>query len=114
MHLANICKIKNFLGDDAQSDGILRQSRGGALSVALKESAELLWNDLYRDKLLSTLLNQLTADKVPVTLTAVRSCGYLLQYLLLNDQALPINLLGPFVKVSIFHIFQNLPYFSLL
>lgn len=87
--------------DDPHSEGIIRQSRGAALSVALKESSELLWNDLYRDKLLSTLLNQLTADKVTVTLAAVRSCGYLLQYLLLNNQSLPINLLGPFVKVSI-------------
>lgn len=83
-----------------QLDVTLRQSRGAALSVALKESSELLWNDLYREKLLSTLLSQLAADKVPVTLTAVRSCGYLLQYLLQNNKALPLNLLGPFVKVK--------------
>lgn len=88
-----------LLNNDVQLDCALRQSRGAALSVTLKESPQLLWNDLYREKLLSTLLSQLTADKVPVTLTAVRSCGYLLQYLLLDEQPLPINLLGPFVKV---------------
>lgn len=84
--------------DDAQADWLLRQGRGAALSVVLKESPQLLWDEQYQLKLTRTLLSQLTADRVPIVQTAIRSCGYLLQYLMCNDQQLPVNLLTPFVK----------------
>lgn len=77
---------------------MLRQGRGAALSVVLKESPQLPWDEQYRIRLVKTLLTQLSADRVPITQTAVRSCGYLLQYLLNNGEGLPMNLLSPFVK----------------
>ncbi|KAK5645447.1 hypothetical protein RI129_006747 [Pyrocoelia pectoralis] len=89
---------EHILNDEAHLDWILRQGRAAALSVALKESANILWDDQYQMRLIRTLLSQLLADRVPVTQTAVRSCGYLLQYLMLNEEQLPLNLLVPFVK----------------
>lgn len=79
---------------------MLRHGRGAALTVALKESAGVIWTDQYEIRTEKTLLSQLAADNTAVTLTAVRSCGYLLQYLMNNDLPLPANLLGPFVKVN--------------
>lgn len=87
-----------LLDDDPQVDWMLRQGRGAALSVVLKESPQLPWDEQYRIKLIKTLLTQLAADRVPITQTAVRSCGYLLQYLMNNNESLPMNLLSPFVK----------------
>lgn len=89
--------LVTYLGDEG--DWMLRQGRGAALSVALKEAASCLWQDQYKASLVKTLLSQLSNDKVTITLTGVRSCGYLLQYLMLNDEPLPSNLLGPFVRV---------------
>lgn len=94
-----------FLDDDSGMDWMLRQGRGAALSVTLKETPDTIWTDQYKIRLVQTILSQLAADKVSVTQTAVRSCGYLLQYLMLNDQNLPSNLLGPFVRVSYLIIF---------
>lgn len=78
---------------------MLKHGRGAALSVALKESPSTLWQEQYKSRLIQTILGQLASDKVIITQTAVRSCGYLLQYLMTNDEALPIALLGPFVRV---------------
>lgn len=58
-----------------------------------------MWDEQYRQRLLQVLLSQLAADRVPITQTAVRSCGYLLQYLMNNEESLPANLLAPFVRM---------------
>jgi hypothetical protein len=87
-------------GDDSQTDWMLRQGRGAALSVALKESPSSVWQERYKVRLIQTILSQLSADRVFITQTAVRSCGYLLQYLMMNEETLPTGLLGPFVRVG--------------
>ncbi|KAK4875808.1 hypothetical protein RN001_012230 [Aquatica leii] len=89
---------EHILNDELHLDWLLRQGRAAALSVTLKESANILWDEQYQARLIRTLLSQLSADRVPITQTAVRSCGYLLQYLMLNNEQLPTNLLVPFVK----------------
>lgn len=80
-------------------DWTLRHGRASALQVALKESPELIWEEQYKIKLQKTVLSQLSADKIVITMAAIRSYGYLLQHLLLNGEMLPVNILGPFVKV---------------
>lgn len=100
-----ICKLfycnLNFISvlDDTTSDWMIRHGRAAALSVVLKESPEIIWAEQYDVRTERTLLSQLAADNTAVTQTAVRSCGYLLQYLMNNELQLPLNLLGPFVKV---------------
>lgn len=91
--------IQFFLDDDSNLEWTLRYGRSAALSVALKESAGLLWAEEYQARTQKTLLNQLAADKVLIIENAIRSCGYLLQYLMLNDEQLPVALIVPFVKV---------------
>ncbi|KAJ8966633.1 hypothetical protein NQ314_003400 [Rhamnusium bicolor] len=86
------------LGDDNTFNTTLREGRGSALSVALKETPESLWDEQYRNKLIQTLLSQLSSQSVSITQIAIRSCGYLLQYLLLNEEPIPNNLLVPFVR----------------
>ncbi|GJQ71586.1 hypothetical protein Trydic_g11289 [Trypoxylus dichotomus] len=90
--------ITEHILNDTASDWMLRHGRGAALSVVLKESAGVIWTEQYEVRTERTLLSQLAADNIAVTQTAVRSCGYLLQYLMNNDMQLPLNLLGPFVK----------------
>jgi hypothetical protein len=90
--------LENLLCDDSQTDWMLRQGRGAALSVALKESPSSVWQERYKVRLIQTILSQLSADRVFITQTAVRSCGYLLQYLMMNEETLPTGLLGPFVR----------------
>ncbi|KAF5292015.1 hypothetical protein FQA39_LY14132 [Lamprigera yunnana] len=89
---------EHILNDELHFDWLLRQGRAAALSVVLKESPNILWDEQYQVRLIRTLLSQLAADRVPITQTAVRSCGYLLQHLMLNEAQLPVNLLVPFVK----------------
>ncbi|KAK9703077.1 HEAT repeat [Popillia japonica] len=90
--------ITEHILNDASTDWMLRHGRGAALSVALKESPDIIWTEQYEVRTERTILSQLAADNIAVTQTAVRSCGYLLQYLMNNDIQLPLNLLGPFVK----------------
>lgn len=83
--------------------------------MALKESPATVWQEQYKQKLIRTILSQLGADRVVITQTAVRSCGYLLQYLMVNDETLPSNLLGPFVRVILFReevFFYSLNFFQ--
>ncbi|XP_025837277.1 eIF-2-alpha kinase activator GCN1 [Agrilus planipennis] len=89
---------EHILNDDTSADWTLRQGRGAALSVVLKESPALLWDEQYQLRLTKTILSQLSSDRVPITQTAIRSCGYLLEYVLLNNEPLPVALLTPFVK----------------
>lgn len=89
-----------FIAGDESANTNLREGRGAALSVVLKESPETVWDEQYRNKLIQTLLSQLASNTVPITLIAIRSCGYLLQYLMNNDIQLPTNLLTPFVRVK--------------
>ncbi|CAH1119168.1 unnamed protein product [Phaedon cochleariae] len=86
----------HILCDDNSANNTLRDGRAAALSVALKEAPATLWDEQYRKKLVQTLLNQLSSDAT--TQIAIRSCGYLLHYLLQNEEAIPNNLLVPFVR----------------
>ncbi|XP_074026538.1 lethal (3) 80Fj [Leptinotarsa decemlineata] len=87
-----------ILCDDSSFNNTLREGLSSALSVALKESPESLWDEQYRKKLIQTLLSQLSSQSITITQTAIRSCGYLLKYLLLNDETIPHTLLVPFVR----------------
>lgn len=81
------------------SDNNLKEGRGAALTVVIKECPEIVWDEQYRNKLLQILLTQLSSTTVNVTKISIRSCGYLLQFLMQNKETLPANLLGPFVRV---------------
>lgn len=89
-----------FFSGDNSANNTLREGRGAALTVALKETPKSLWDEQYRNKLIQCLLNQLSSQSVSLTQIAIRSCGYLLQYLLINDEPIPNNLVVPFVRVS--------------
>ena len=80
---------------------MLRHGRSSALYVALKEAPEVIYTNETKDKLCKVLLVHLAADRVPIAMNGVRSCGYLLQYLMSTQQPLPTQILGPFVRVSI-------------
>lgn len=82
------------------------------MTVALKETPESLWDEQYRKKLIQTLLSQIASQSVNLTQIAIRSCGYLLQYLLINEEPIPPPLVGPFVRVSL-TIFQGWTVFYL-
>ncbi|XP_022916125.2 stalled ribosome sensor GCN1 [Onthophagus taurus] len=90
--------ITEHILTDSSCDWMLKHGRAAALSVSLKECPEVMWVEQYQPKIEKTILSQLTSDTMVVTQTAIRSCGYLLQYLMMNDLTLPINVLGPFVK----------------
>ncbi|XP_057670075.1 eIF-2-alpha kinase activator GCN1 [Diorhabda carinulata] len=89
---------EHILCDDSSASNTLKEGRGSALSVALKETPQSLWDEQYRVKLIQTLLSQLSSQSVVITQIAIRSCGYLLQYLLINEQPIPTNLIVPFVR----------------
>ncbi|CAG9865117.1 unnamed protein product [Phyllotreta striolata] len=87
-----------ILCDDNSLSNAMREARGSALTVALKENSECLWQEQHRQKLTQTLLSQLSSQSVQLTQIAIRSCCYLLQYLLNNELPIPNNLLVPFVR----------------
>ncbi|CAH1977085.1 unnamed protein product [Acanthoscelides obtectus] len=89
---------EHILNDDSSAKETVKEGRGWVLSVALKECPDRLWDEQYRNRLIQTLLSQLSAQSVCLTQIAIRSCGYLLQYLLINEQPVPNNLVVPFVR----------------
>lgn len=89
---------EHLLCDDTNAEWTLRHGRSAALAVTLKECPEIIWDDKFKPKVEKTLLSLLAADKVQITMTGIRSCGYLLQYLMSNGHPLPLNVIGPFVK----------------
>lgn len=66
--------------------------------MALKESTDTIWDERFMPKVEKTLQSQLVADRVQITSSGIRSCGYMLQNLMINSKPLPSNLLMPFVK----------------
>ncbi|XP_060530072.1 stalled ribosome sensor GCN1 [Cylas formicarius] len=88
----------HILNDDSSQNTTIREGRASALTVALKEAPERLWDDQYRTKLIQTLLGELQSPVVALTQIGIRSCGYLLQYLLMAEEPIPSNLLTPFVR----------------
>ncbi|KAK6638077.1 hypothetical protein RUM44_008502 [Polyplax serrata] len=88
----------HLLQEDTSADWTLRHGRSAALYVALKEAPEVIYTDSNKDKLCKVLLLHLSADRVPIAMNGVRSCGYLLQYLMTNEKPLPTPILGPFVR----------------
>lgn len=94
--------LNNYiLADDLAADEWqLRHGRTAALAVAIKEGAGVVYVPQYEQPIIKCLLTRLTADKVPIAGSAIRASGYLIQYLMLAEQALPQTLLVPFVRVS--------------
>uniref|UniRef100_A0A6P7FRK7 EIF-2-alpha kinase activator GCN1-like n=1 Tax=Diabrotica virgifera virgifera TaxID=50390 RepID=A0A6P7FRK7_DIAVI len=90
--------FEHILCDDSSANNTLKEGRGSALTVALKEAAVSLWDEQYRAKLIQTLLSQLSSQSVVINQIAIRSCGYLLQFLLMSEEPIPSNLLVPFVR----------------
>ncbi|CAG9834134.1 unnamed protein product [Diabrotica balteata] len=90
--------FEHILCDDSSANNTLKEGRGSALTVALKEAAESLWDEQYRARLIQTLLSQLSSQSVVINQIAIRSCGYLLQFLLMSEEPIPSNLLVPFVR----------------
>ncbi|CAG9759746.1 unnamed protein product [Ceutorhynchus assimilis] len=88
---------EHILNDDNNANLTLREGRGSALTVALKESPKRLWDDQYRNMVTQVLLSQLQSQ-INVTQSAIRSCGYLLEYLLMNDENMPNQLLVAFLR----------------
>lgn len=99
------------LDDDSSLNPTLREGQASALTVALKEAPDRLWDEQYRNKLMKTLLSQLASQSVNLTQIAIRSCGYLLQYLLINDISIPSNIIVPFVRVSTRYFLSELTFF---
>ncbi|XP_066249177.1 stalled ribosome sensor GCN1 [Euwallacea similis] len=89
---------EHLLNDDNNANVTLREGRGSALTVALKEAPLQLWDEQYRTKVTQVLLSQLQSQIVAITQSAIRSCGYLFEYLLSHDETIPSNLLVAFVR----------------
>ncbi|KAH1001345.1 eIF-2-alpha kinase activator GCN1-like isoform X2 [Dendroctonus ponderosae] len=89
---------EHLLNDDASANMTLREGRGFALTVALKEAPERLWDEQYKMKLSQVLLSQFQSQVVSITQSAIRSCGYLLEYIISNGEAIPNNVLVAFVR----------------
>ncbi|KAL1494916.1 hypothetical protein ABEB36_010427 [Hypothenemus hampei] len=89
---------EHILSDDNNVNVTLREGRGTALTVAIKEAPEKLWDEQYRTKLIQVLLSQLQLLTVSITRSAIRSCGYLFEFLLLQEETIPNNLLVAFVR----------------
>ncbi|CAH0556041.1 unnamed protein product [Brassicogethes aeneus] len=89
---------EHILNDDASLNNSLREGRGAALTVVIKECPDLVWDEQYRKKLLQTLLGQISSTTINITKIGIRSSGYLLQFLMLKKEPLPASLLGPFVR----------------
>lgn len=81
---------------------MLRHGRSAALFVALKESPATVYNDKDKERVCKVILQNLSADRVPIAMNGVRACGYLFQYLMDVGQPIPQQILPPFVRVSIF------------
>lgn len=79
----------------------LREGRGSALTVSLKEAPDKLWDEQYRKRVVEVLLNQLQSLTISITQSAIRSCGYIFEYLLLQGKTIPSPLLVAFVRVSL-------------
>uniref|UniRef100_A0A1B6CCQ0 TOG domain-containing protein n=1 Tax=Clastoptera arizonana TaxID=38151 RepID=A0A1B6CCQ0_9HEMI len=88
----------HLLQDDLILDWTLRHGRSAALFVSLKEAPEIVYKDDYIEKIHRSLLAYLMADRVPIAMNGIRSCGYLFQYLMRNNVVLPPQLLTPFVR----------------
>ena len=96
----------NLLCNDTNADWMLRHGRSAALFVVLKESPLTIYTSKNEERVCKVILSYLSADRVQIVMNGVRACGYLFQYLMLND--LPIDgethqiLVTPFVRVRIF------------
>lgn len=89
---------EHILIDDQNCDWTLKHGRSTAIFVALKEAPEMVWTEQYQIRLSKTILSLLSADRVPIVLNAVRSCGYLIQYVMNESLDLPTNIFIPFVR----------------
>ncbi|XP_071447058.1 stalled ribosome sensor GCN1 [Hetaerina americana] len=89
---------EHLLYAELPMDWTLRHGRSAALSVALKEAADIVYTSDYKEKIFRVVLAYLLADRVPIVMNGVRSCGYLFKHVMLTNQALPQQLLQPFTR----------------
>merc|ERR1719510_2023047 len=91
---------ETLLQDDTSLDWVIRHGRSTAIFVTLKESPSLLHSDdsPYTAKVNKLVLAHLSADRVPIASSGVRSAGFLLAHCLSSSLPLPQDIVGPFAK----------------
>lgn len=87
-----------FISDDPSADWTLRHGRGAALSVALKEAAEQVYTNEWKDKIHKVLLSYLTSDRIPIVSNGIRGIGFLFRHLTATGTSYPAVLVQPFAK----------------
>lgn len=90
----------NLLSNDVNADWMLRHGRSAALFVALKESPVTIYTEKDKDRICKVILSHLSADRTQIAMNGVRACGYLFQYLMLEGQPIPSQIMTPFVRVN--------------
>uniref|UniRef100_A0A0A9Y787 Translational activator GCN1 n=1 Tax=Lygus hesperus TaxID=30085 RepID=A0A0A9Y787_LYGHE len=90
--------LNDILHDDTTTEWTLRHGRSIALFVGLKEAPERIYTPENKDKVHQVILSFLQADRVPIALNGVRSCGYLFDYLLDKDEPVLQPLLSSFIR----------------
>lgn len=71
------------------------------LSVIVKELPDKVWKT-YHSQITAQIFYCLSHKNLQIVIVAIRTFGYLIKYLLLNNLVVPQNLLATLVRVSIF------------
>lgn len=88
----------NLLCNDVNADWMLRHGRSAALFVLLKESPATIYTANEEERLCKVILSYLAADRVQIVMNGLRACGYLFQYLMMQNLPIPQIILTPFVR----------------
>ncbi|XP_005111057.1 eIF-2-alpha kinase activator GCN1 [Aplysia californica] len=79
--------IQHLLDTDASQDWTVRHGRSMALSVALKDAPDRIWQPAHSSSVLTTVSQLTAADRIPICLSGLRAVGHLLRHLLDTQDA---------------------------
>ena len=99
------------LADDPGLDWSLRHGRSACLAVAMAQSPATVTE--HEDKLVKTILSQLSGDHVTIVTNGVRSAGYLILDSVKKGSPPPQELVTPFLR-SINHSSNDVKVNSLI
>ncbi|XP_042276928.1 eIF-2-alpha kinase activator GCN1 isoform X2 [Thunnus albacares] len=92
--------LQHVLADVSGVDWMVRHGRSLALAIAVKCAPEKLCGKEYGDSVTETILNNATADRIPIATSGIRGMGYLMRHHLRTEGANSVSqrIITQFVK----------------
>lgn len=82
----------------SSSNWVEIHSRGHALAVALKNAAERIVTEEWREDIMAAVIRNCGFDRVPVCIAGVRGTGFLLKHFILDGEDPPPSLTSAIIK----------------